>query len=222
MRQIIDETGWKTAHAELLAQEKAATAELDRIAALRRRLPWQRIDKSYAFVDPGGGLSLQDLFDGRRQLLIYHHMLKKADPAPCPGCAMVGDQMPNLTHLNQRNTTLTFVSRAPISEIMAFRQRMGWQMPWVETVDDFNQDLIGMRHGPAVSVFIRDGKDIFRSYLTTGRGLETLGTIWQLLDLTPLGRQEKWEDSPEDVTQTDPYVWWRLHDSYGPPNGKAA
>jgi predicted dithiol-disulfide oxidoreductase (DUF899 family) len=190
------------------------TREHDRLAAERRRTPWLRVEKSYAFSGPAGRASLVDLFDGRRQLIVYHHMLKPADPDPCSGCGMVGDQIPHLSHLRQRDTSLVFVSRAPIAEIEAFRKRMGWSIPWFETADDFNSDF-DVTDGFGLNVFYRSADSVYRTYITSGRGVETLGTTWTLLDLTPLGRQEIWEDSPAGTPQTKPYDWWRLHDEYG-------
>ena len=213
MQPIVDQPAWQQARADLLMREKALTAEADRIAALRRRMPWQRVETAYTFKGERGVMSLDDLFEGRSQLLVYHHMLRPADPNPCPGCALVGDQIPHLAHLHARDTSLVFVSRAPLAEIRNFRQRMGWQMPWVETTGSFNMDFAHSPRGPAMSVFLREGGSIYHTYSTTGRGLEGL-SLWGLLDMTPRGRQERWEVSPEGVPQTDPYVWWRLHDSY--------
>lgn len=129
---------------------------------------------------------------------------------------MVGDQIPHLAHLahlHQRQTTLAFVSTAPIDEIVAFRRRMGWSLPWYSIGDDFNTDFdVGEEFG--INVFYTDGAGIYRTYFTAGRGVETLGSLWALLDLTPLGRQETWEDSPPGTPQTASYQWWRLHDRY--------
>lgn len=213
MNTIIDKSAWELAHGELMAEEKAMTEALDRLAAKRRRLPWMRVEKAYRFIGPEGETDLEGLFAGRSQLIVYHHMLKPADPAPCEGCSMVGDQIPHLAHLHARDTTLAFVSRAPIGEIEAFRRRMGWQMPWYETVDDFNADF-GVSGGFGLNVFLRTAEGIVRTYFTTGRGVETLGTVFTLLDVTPYGRQETWQDAPEGVPQSEPYTWWRLHDEY--------
>jgi predicted dithiol-disulfide oxidoreductase (DUF899 family) len=212
--KIVSRNEWLEAHGALLAREKELTHAHDKIAAERRRAPWMNVEKTYAFEGPGGETNLAGLFSGRKQLIVYHHMLKPADPAPCAGCAMVGDQIPHLAHLHVRNTSLVFVSRAPINEIEAFRKRMGWQIPWFSTMDDFNSDFDVPRYF-GLNVFYREGDDIYRTYFTTGRGVETLGTIWTLLDLTPLGRQETWEDSPDGTPQMEPYRWWRLHDEYG-------
>jgi predicted dithiol-disulfide oxidoreductase (DUF899 family) len=212
-RRIETGEAWQQARQGLLAKEKAHTRASDRLAAERRRLPWMKVAKKYSFETLTGNVGLVDLFEGRRQLIIYHHMLKPADPEPCSGCGMVGDQIPHLAHMHQRDTTLAFVSRAPIDEIAAFKRRMGWMMPWYSTTDSFNADH-GVTSGFGVNVFYRDGEDVYRTYFTTGRAAETLGTIWTFLDLTPLGRQETWEDSPEGSPQTPPYRWWRLHDEY--------
>lgn len=205
---------WAEARAALLAEEKALTTAVDRVAALRRRMPWLRVEKDYRFVTDRGETGLADLFDGRRQLIVYHHMLRPADPAPCPGCAMTADEMPHLSHLNARDTTLTFVSRAPLAEILAFRARMGWTLPWAETTDSFSRDFGMGDYGPGFTVFIRDGGTVWHSYSTTGRGTELVAGTWGLLDITPMGRQEDWQEAPDWVPQTPPYAWWRLHDSY--------
>lgn len=212
-RLLVTPSQWQQARGELLFKEKAHTRAGDRLAAQRRRLPWMRVKPGYRFDSTRGGHTLADLFEGRRQLIIYHHMLVTADPAPCPGCGMVGDQIPHLSHLHQRDTTLVFVSTAPVDEIDAFKRRMGWHMPWYSSSDSFNNDF-GIDGGFGLNVFYRDGESVYRSYFTTGRAAEMLGTIWAFLDLTPLGRQEDWEDSPPNTKQTPAYEWWRLHDEY--------
>jgi predicted dithiol-disulfide oxidoreductase (DUF899 family) len=211
--RIVSRDEWLAAHQALLAKEKALTRAHDALAAERRRQPWQKIDKAYAFDGPDGRLSLADLFDGRSQLIVYHHLLKPADPHPCPGCCMVADNIGDLAHLHARDTSLVLVSRAPIAEILAFRKRMGWKFPWFSTLDDFNAEF-GVTSGFGLNIFLRRGGAIFRTYFTSGRGVEALGSSWSFLDLTPLGRQEDWEDSPAGVDRAPPYQWWRLHDQY--------
>ncbi len=213
-QHVVSRQEWTAAREVLLAKEKELTQAHDRLAAERRRQPWEKVEKDYVFVTPSGKSGLAGLFDGRRQLIVYHHMLKPADPNPCSGCGMVGDQIPHLAHLHARDTSLVFVSRAPLHEIEAFQARMGWQMPWVETTDDFGADFDVPKYF-GVNVFIRDGSDIFRTYFTKGRGVETLGTAWTLLDLTPLGRQETWEDAPAGTPQEAAHEGLRLHDEYG-------
>lgn len=212
-QRVVSRKEWTAAREVLLAKEKELTQAHDQLAAERRRQPWEKVENDYVFVTPSGKSGLAGLFAGRRQLIVYHHMLKPADPNPCSGCGMVGDQIPHLAHLHARDTSLVFVSRAPLHEIEAFRARMGWQMPWVETTDDFGADF-GVPKYFGVNVFIRDGSDIFRTYFTKGRGVETLGTVWTLLDLTPLGRQETWEDAPAGTPQKPAHEGLRLHDEY--------
>ena len=189
-----------------------------------------RIDKDYVFEGPDGTATLLDLFDGRRQLILYHFMFGPGahgwPTAGCPGCSMVVDNMGHPAHLHARDTSLALVARAPITKLEAYRKRMGWTIPWYSSHEsDFNVDF-GV--GPAtpqpgvyqdgesfgLSVFLRDGEDIYRTYFTTARGVEALGSVWTFLDLTPLGRQEKWEDSAAGYPQTKPYEWWRRHDEY--------
>lgn len=156
---------------------------------------------------------MRDLFDDRRQLIVYHHMLKAGDESPCAGCCMFTDNIGHLAHLHARDTRLLLVSRAPQDEIAAFSRRLGWSIPWFTTGDDFNFDF-GVTDGFGLNVFLRDGDRVFHSYFTTGRGVEALGSNWTFLDLTPLGRQENWKDSPAGRPQGEPYAWWRLHDEY--------
>jgi predicted dithiol-disulfide oxidoreductase (DUF899 family) len=210
---IVSREEWLAQRAGLLAKEKALTRALDELAAERRRMPWEKVEKDYAFDTSNGRVGLADLFEGRSQLVVYHHMLKPADPSPCPGCGMVADHIGHLAHLHARDTSLTLVSKAPIAEIEAFKKRMGWTMPWAATIDDFNSDF-GVSGGFGLNVFLRASGEIYRTYFTSGRGVERLGATWTFLDLTPLGRQEKWEDSPAGAPQSAPYRWWRLHDEY--------
>jgi predicted dithiol-disulfide oxidoreductase (DUF899 family) len=220
--QVVSEADWKAAHEELLAKEKEATRARDALAAERRRQPMVRIDKDYVFEGPEGKASLLDLFDGRRQLILYHFMfapdVEGWPEAGCPGCSMVVDQVGHLAHLHARDTSFVLVSRAPIAQIEAYRERMGWTIPWFSSSgSDFNVDFgVTTDRGETfgLSVFLRDGDDVYRTYFTSGRGVEALGSIWTFLDLTPLGRQEDWEDSPEGYPQTSRYEWWRRHDEY--------
>jgi len=222
-RPIVTEQQWRAAHRRLLDEEKAATRARDALAAERRRMPMLEVTRSYRFTGPAGELAgaagpgevgLPELFDGARQLIVYRHMLRPADPEPCTGCSMFVDNLGHPAHLRARDTRLVLVSAAPIDEIAAFRDRMGWRLPWYSTTDEFQRDF-DVADGFGLNVFLRDGGRIFRTYFTTGRGVEALGSTWTLLDLTPLGRQETWEDSPPGTPQTPPYEWWRLHDSYG-------
>jgi predicted dithiol-disulfide oxidoreductase (DUF899 family) len=211
--EIVLREEWLARHENLLQREKAMTHALDALAAERRRSPWERVVGDYVFEAPERRLSLADLFAGRSQLIVYHHMLKAADESPCPGCCMVADHIGNLAHLHARDTSLVLVSRAPVAEIEAFKKRMGWTMPWFSTVDEFNADF-GVARGFGLNVFVRRGKDVYRTYFTSGRGVEALGATWTFLDLTPFGRQEDWQESLPGVPLSAPYKWWRLHDEY--------
>jgi predicted dithiol-disulfide oxidoreductase (DUF899 family) len=220
---VVSPAEWQAAHEKLLAKEKAATHARDALAAERRRQPMMRIDRQYVFEEPGGGRpSLLDLFEGRRQLLLYHFMFAPGvngwPDAGCPGCSLFTDQVGNLAHLRARDASMAWVSLAPLENIERYRKRMGWNIRWVSSAGNtFNRDLglsteEGERHG--LSVFIRDDTEIFRTYFTSQRGLEMLGSVWSFLDLTPFGRQETWEDTPPGRPQSEPYQWWRRHDSY--------
>src|ERR687888_1084451 len=223
---VVSPTEWQAAHDALLAKEKEATRARDALAGERRRLPMVRIDKDYTFDGPDGKASLLDLFEGRTQLLLYHFMFGPNQEAGCDGCSMFVDQVGHLAHLNARDTSFALVSRAPIAKIEAYRKRMGWTIPWYSSFEsDFNVDFGVGPETPqegvyqdgetfGLSTFIRDGRDVFRSYFTTQRGVEALGSVWTFLDLTPLGRQENWEDSPEGYPQTPPYEWWNWNDNY--------
>ena len=211
---IVGREEWLTAHNAILAKEKALTRAHDELAAERRRQPWQLVEKDYVFEGRRGKTNLEGLFEGRTQLIVYHHMLKPQDPSPCPGCCMFTDNIGNMVHLNQRDTTLALVARAPVDEIEALKRRMGWNLPFYNTGQEFNDDFGVSGGGFGLNVFIRHEGRIYRTYFTSGRGVETLGTIWSFLDLTPMGRQENWEAALPGTPQTPPFQWWRRHDEY--------
>ena len=215
---VVSAKEWEGARAQLLVKEKAMTRARDALAAERRRMPWMAVENTYVFDGPRGKASLVDLFDGRRQLIVYRAFYEPGvfgwpDHA-CRGCSMVADQVAHIAHLNARDTTLAFVSRAPQADIARLKARMGWEMiPWYTITDGFDADFgVGEWHG--TNVFIRDGDKLFRTYFINNRGDEQMGSTWNYLDITPLGRQEVWEDSPEGYPQTPTYKWWNWHDSY--------
>jgi predicted dithiol-disulfide oxidoreductase (DUF899 family) len=220
---IVSAARWQAARQKLLKKEKAHTRAQDALAAERRRLPMVRIEKDYVFEGPEGKARLPDMFDGRRQLLLYHFMFAPDvngwPNAGCPGCSFFVDQIGDLAHLHARDTSMVLVSLAPIAKIKAYKKRMGWTVPWYSSAgSDFNRDFeLSTSDGEmfGLSVFLRDGDNVFRTYFTTRRGVEQLGSTWSFLDLTPFGRQENWEDSPAGWPQTEPYEWWRRHDEYG-------
>lgn len=211
--EIVSRAEWLAAHQALMAKEKAMTRAGDALAAERRRQPWELVEKDYVFEGANGRLGLSELFEGRRQLILYHHMLKPDDPSPCAGCSLFTDNIGNVVHLNQRDTTYAIIGRAPVDQIDALKHRLGWTLPFYSTSGDLNRDFFN--NGDfGLNVFFRHEGRIYRTYYSTDRGLEKLGTIWTLLDITPLGRQETWEDSPEGFPQTEAFRWWRLNDQY--------
>ena len=218
---IVSRADWLKNHEALLVKEKAHTDASDALAAERRRQPMVLVTKDYVFTGENGDVGLLELFEGRRQLIVYHHMLKPADDSPCSGCSMFTDMIGHLAHLNARDTTFVLVARAPINEIIPFKKRMGWDIPWYSTADRFNADVMGEENDHGISIFLQDSGKVYHTYFSTGRGIEHLGSVWTLLDLTPLGRQEKWEDSPAGWPQTEPYEWWRLHDEYETQNNSS-
>jgi predicted dithiol-disulfide oxidoreductase (DUF899 family) len=215
---VVSPQDWEAAREQLLVKEKELTRARDALAAERRRMPWTKVEKDYRFEGPDGPASLLDLFAGRRQLIVYRHFYEegvgKFPESGCPGCAFGADQVSNLAHLNARDTTLVYVSRGPQEELARYKARMGWeQIPWYTLTDDFDADH-GVDEWHGTNAFIRQGDDVFRTYFINNRGDEAMGTTWSYLDLSALGRQEEWEDSPDGYPQTPPYQWWHLHDEY--------
>lgn len=214
---IVSEQEWEAARQQLLVKEKAFTRSRDALAAERRRMPWLAVDKKYEFDGPKGKVSLLDLFEGRRQLIVYRAFFEPGvfgwPEHACRGCSLGADQVGHLAHLNARDTTLAYASRAPQADIARLKARMGWEMPWYTITDSFDTDF-GVNEWHGHNVFFRDGERVFRTYFINNRGDEAMGTIWSYLDITPLGRQETWEDSPEGYPQTQPYKWWNWHDNY--------
>jgi predicted dithiol-disulfide oxidoreductase (DUF899 family) len=219
---VVSEPEWRKAIERIHAKEKEATRASDALAAERRRLPRVRIEKDYVFEGTEGKRRLLDLFDGRRQLVVYHFMyapdVNGWPDAGCPGCSMLTDQIGHLAHLHARDTSLVLVSRGPLANLLRYQRRMGWNVPWYSSAgSDFNVDMGATTdHGEThlLSVFVREGGEVFRTYFTGARGVEALGSVWTFLDLTPFGRRESWEDSPPGYPQTEPYQWWRRHDEY--------
>ena len=214
-RTVVSAEQWEAARQKLLVKEKELTRTRDALAAQRRRMPWQAVEREYAFIGPDGNATLVDLFDGRQQLIVYRAFYEPGvggwPEHACIGCSMVADQVAHVDHLNERDTTLVFVSRAPRDKIQGLKARMGWEMPWYTLTDEFDADFgVGEWHG--TNAFIRDGDDVYRTYFIDARGDEAMGSTWSYLDMTALGRQEEWEDSPEGYPQTPPYRWWIWHD----------
>jgi predicted dithiol-disulfide oxidoreductase (DUF899 family) len=207
---VVTEQEWRAASAALLAKEKQLTRELDALAAERRRLPMVALASGkYQFTAPDGSATgLTGLFAGHRQLVIYHFMLDPGQDWLCPGCCTFTDNLGahSQVHLSARGTRLILMSRAPQQEITRLRDRMEWTVPWYSSYGtSFNEDL-GVEYF-GISVLLRDGDEVFRSYFTTNRGVDRLRLDMNLLDLTPYGRQEEWENSPAGWPQ-DPTMSW--------------
>ncbi len=217
---IVTPQEWKAAREQLLVREKEVTRARDALAAQRRRMPWLPVEKEYSFDGPKGSASLLDLFEDRRQLIIYRAFFEPGvvgwpDHA-CHGCSMMADQVADPVHLNARDITFAYASRAPQPDIARLKERMGWNWPWYTITSDWDVDF-GVDEYHGTNAFIRDGDRVFRTYFVDNRGDEALGSTWSYLDLAALGRQETWEDSPEGYPQSPPYNWWNWHDEYDHP-----
>lgn len=216
--EVVSAGEWRESFEAMLAKEKALTVARDELSAERRRMPMTRVDADYRFIGPQGEVSLLNLFEGRRQLMIYRFFYAEDvegwPDAGCTGCSHFADSVTHHAHLNARDTTFAFASAAPQELLEAYRERMGWDAPWYTVVgDDFSRDFdVAERFG--LNVFLRDGDEVYRTYFVNGRGVEQLGHTMTLLDLTPLGRQENWEDAPAGRPQGEPYIWWKRHDEY--------
>ena len=217
MPPVVSPEAWEAARRQLLVKEKAHTKAGDALAAERRRMPRMAVERAYEFEGLQGKVRLLDLFEGRRQLIVYRAFFEPGvfgwPEQACRGCSMVADHVTHLAHLNARDTTLVYASRAPQVDISRLKARMGWEMPWYTITDSFDVDFgVDQYHGH--NVFFREGERVFRTYFVNVRGDEALGTTWSYLDITPFGRQEMWEDSPEGYPQGPTYKWWNWHDNY--------
>jgi len=229
--KIVSREEWIAVRKELLKKEKESTRILDRLSAERRELPWVKVDKNYVFEAPGGQVALTDLFAGRSQLVIYHFMFAPDWQEGCPSCSFVSDHFDGtLPHLAARDVSMAVVSRAPLAKVEAFQKRMGWRFRWVSSFGgDFNADFhvsftkqemakgkvdynytmqeFPSEEAPGLSVFYKDAAgDIFHTYSTYGRGVETLMGTYRILDLVPKGRDEEHLDFE--------MAWVRYHDRY--------
>ncbi len=215
---IVTADDWQARLDELAQREEALNAAHLELGAARRRMPMTRVEKDYRFIGPDGEVGLADLFAGRRQLILYRFFYEPGvsswPEGACEGCSMFGESVTHPAHLAARDVSIAFVSPAPQERIDAYRERMGWVIPWYTLVgDDFSRDF-GVEEWFGINVFLRDGDDVYRTYFVNGPALEAVGTSWSLLELTPFGRQEMTEDSPPGWPQDEPYAWYRLHDEY--------
>lgn len=226
---VVTESEWLAAGRALLVQEKAFTRERDKLSAKRREMPWVEVKKEYSFDTPEGKKTLGELFEGKNQLIVYHFMFAPGWDEGCPGCSFVSDHIGGaLPHLESKDVKYVAVSRAPLAEFLPFKERMGWTFDWVSSQGStFNYDFsasfipedlaagpvlynfveqkLKSEDQPGLTVFVKspDGR-IFRTYSTYERGLDILLTTYNLLDLTPKGRDEDGGMS-----------WVRFHDQYG-------
>jgi predicted dithiol-disulfide oxidoreductase (DUF899 family) len=230
--EVVSRAEWLEARKKLLLVEKSYSRQGDALAAERRNLPWVRVERDYVFEAPGGNQSLADLFDGRSQLIVQHFMFGPGWKEGCPSCSYMADHVGGaLVHLAHRDVMFVAVSRAPLTEIEAFKKRMGWGFTWVSsTGNDFNFDYgvsfteeemakgkvnynyrmedFPSEEAPGLSVFYRDDAgDVFHTYSTYGRGVEVMMGTYRLLDLVPKGRDE--------VGLPHTMAWVRHHDKYG-------
>ena len=240
--EVVSRDEWLAARKRLLAQEKSFTRQRDELNAARRRLPMVKIDQDYVFDGPAGPVRLLDLFEGRRQLIVYHFMFDPSWDEGCRSCSFVVDNIGHLSHLHARDTSLVLVSRAPLATLDAFKKRMGWTLPWYSSQGSrFNYDF-HVSHDEAVapveynyldkaelvargegyfaqgeshgaSAFLRDGGQVFHTYSAYARGCDLLLGSYNWLDLTALGRQEDWEQ-PRGRSNSPFMAWLRHHDKY--------
>ena len=220
---VVSADEWEKAHAELLVEEKAHTRARDALAAKRRRMPMTAVTEDYRFAGPDGEVGLGDLFAGRAQLVLYRFFFDDdVDGWPdkgCPGCSFFAGHVPDLRHVNQRDTTFAMATRASQEQVTRLAQRMGWShIPWYTMLGKGTDADFAADHGVdqwfGFNVFLRDGDEVYRTYFVNGRGSEVFTPTWAMLDLTPFGRQEEWEDSPAGRPQSPPYGWWGRPDEY--------
>lgn len=206
---VVDAATWRSALDELRAREKAATRELDAIAAQRRRLPMVRMP-DYTLIGPDGPVRLVDLFDGRSQLIVYNHMWNDGAQWQCGGCTGYTSQFTRLEFLDSYDAKFVIVTAGPIDEALAYRDRVGNSMEWYSSSDStFAADVdAAPGTGFAVNVFLRDGDTVYRTWHTNGRGTEQLSHTFGLVDVLPWGRQESWQDSPDGWPQRPTYSGW--------------
>lgn len=217
---VVSQDEWNAAREKLLVEEKALMKARYRLAAKRRRLPVTEVDRDYRFTGPAGETDLLGLFEGRRQLILYRFFyapdVENWPDGACSGCSLFADTVVHPAHLAARDTTLAFVTAAPIDRVETLRGRMGWgHIPFYSLPDERFSIDFGVEEMFGINVFIRRGDTIFRTYFLNGRGVEEIGPVWSFLDMTPLARQETWQDAPDGRPQGEPYTWWRLHDNYG-------
>jgi predicted dithiol-disulfide oxidoreductase (DUF899 family) len=206
---VVDDETWQRQLDELRVREKAATRELDAIAAQRRRMPMVKM-LDYTLAGEQGPVRLADVFGGRSQLIVYHHMWFAGEQWQCPGCTWFTSQFTRLEFLDNYDARFVIVTQGPIDEALAYKRRVGNTMSWYSTANSSFGTNVGAppSGGFAVNVFLRDGDTVYRTWHTNGRGTEQLSHSFALIDLLPYGRQEEWQDSPEGWPQSPTYSGW--------------
>jgi predicted dithiol-disulfide oxidoreductase (DUF899 family) len=206
---IVDQQTWRTALDDLRVREKAATRELDAIAAQRRRLPMVEMP-DYTLIGADGPVRLADVFEEHRQLIVYNHMWTNGAQWQCPGCTGYTSQFTRLKFLDNYDARFVIVTNGPINEALAYKSRVGNKMDWYSSSESsFGADVdAGPGGGFAINVFLRDGDTVYRTWHTTSRGIELLSPFFGLVDVLPWGRQEEWQDSPEGWPTRPTYSGW--------------
>jgi predicted dithiol-disulfide oxidoreductase (DUF899 family) len=202
--EIVSAQEWQQARAGLLTAEKEATRALDALAARRRRLPMVKFGDGYVFGTPAGPKTLLDLFEGREQLVVYQFMDRGPDEY-CPGCTGFTNNVADLADLNDTGVSWATVSNMPLAQIEAYKAKMGWTLPFVSSHGTSFAADCGAGDGFMLTVFFRDGSDVYRTYATTARGVDRVLFVHNILDLCPYGRQQDWEDSPAGWPQSPTY-----------------
>jgi len=202
--KIVSHEEWQQARDELLGAEKEATRTLDAIASRRRRLPMVKFEDNYTFDTPAGKRTLLDLFDDQIQLALYQFMDLGPD-AYCPGCTWFTNNVVYLDGLRAAGVAWVTVSNMPLAQIEEYKDRLGWTVPFASSHGTSFSDDCGVSGGFMLSMFLRDGTDVYRTYSTTARGVDRLLFVNNVLDLAPYGRQEDWEDSPPGWPQLPTY-----------------
>lgn len=218
---VVTEDVWQRELDALRVREKAATRELDAIAAQRRRMPMVRLPE-YTLEGEDGPLRLADAFEGASQLIVYHHMWFDDEEWQCPGCTGFTAQFTRLEFLQDYDARFVIVTQGPIEQAAEYKRRVGNRMTWYSTAHSPFGGDVGAPHGGgfAVNVFLRDGDAVYRTWHTTGRGVEQLSHTFALVDALPFGRREEWQDSPAGWPQGGTYSAWttsqQIADWYGP------
>ncbi|GAA3717903.1 DUF899 domain-containing protein [Gordonia hankookensis] len=206
---VVDDRTWRDALSDLRVREKAATRELDAIAAQRRRLPMVEMP-DYTLIGPDGPIRLVDIFAGRSQLIVYNHMWSNGAEFQCGGCTSFTAQFTRLDFLDNYDARFVIVTNGPIDEALAYKARVGNAMAWYSSAEStFGADVdAAPGEGFGVNVFLRDGDTVYRTWHTSGRGVEQLSHTFPLIDTLPRGRREEWQDMPDGWPTTPTYSGW--------------